>query len=74
VINEYPIYLTGSNPVLTTKLNNMEYTPKQISDGFIAIHKAAIMTIMKELDKIREVEGKEERIKYLEERLKELTT
>jgi hypothetical protein len=52
----------------------MEYTQKQISDGFIAIHKAAIMTIMKELDKIREVEGKEERIKYLEERLKELTT
>jgi hypothetical protein len=50
----------------------MEYTSEQIAEGFIRIHKAAIMCISKELNKIRGIESKEDRIKHLEERLQDL--
>jgi hypothetical protein len=46
-----------------------EDMPKRMAEMFASVHNHALETIHKELNEIREVEGKEDRVKYLEELL-----
>jgi len=43
--------------------------PKRMAEMFASVHNHALETIHKELNEIRGVEGKEDRVKYLEELL-----
>jgi hypothetical protein len=46
-----------------------EDMPKRMAEMFASVHNHALETIHKELNEIRGVEGKEDRVKYLEELL-----
>ena len=46
-----------------------EDMPKRMSEMYTSVFKHALDTIHKELNEIRGVEGKEDRVKYLEELL-----
>jgi|694.fasta_scaffold137512_8 hypothetical protein len=46
-----------------------EYMPKRMNEMYRSVFSHAVETINRELDKIRNVEGKEDRVKYLEELL-----
>ena len=43
--------------------------PRRMAEMYASVHNHALETINKELDEIRGVEGKEDRVKYLEELL-----
>jgi hypothetical protein len=46
-----------------------EDMPKRMAEMFASVHNLALETIHEELNEIRGVEGKEDRVKYLEELL-----
>jgi hypothetical protein len=46
-----------------------EDMPKRMAEMYVSVTKHALETIHKELNEIRGVEGKEDRVKYLEELL-----
>jgi hypothetical protein len=46
-----------------------EDMPKRMEEMYTSVHNHALETIHKELNEIRGVEGKEDRVKYLEELL-----
>ena len=46
-----------------------ENMPKRMAEMYVSVTKHALETIHKELNEIRGVEGKEDRVKYLEELL-----
>jgi len=46
-----------------------EDMPKRMAEMFASVHNHALETIHKELNEIRGVEGKEDRVKYIEELL-----
>jgi hypothetical protein len=65
VKNIQPISLADSIEGISTK-----DMPRRMEEMYQSIFKHAVDTINKELNEIRGTEGKEERVKYLEELLK----
>lgn len=65
VKNIHPITLSDSIEGIAT-----EDMPRRMSEMYESVFKNAADTINKELSEIRGIEGKEERVKYLEELLK----
>ena len=65
VKNIQPISLADSIEGISTK-----DMPRRMEEMYQSVFKNAVDTINKELNEIRGTEGKEERVKYLEELLK----
>ena len=65
VKNIQPISLADSIEGISTK-----DMPRRMEEMYQSVFKHAVDTINKELNEIRGTEGKEERVKYLEELLK----
>lgn len=68
---KFPIVRNIKAKTLANEIEGIptEDMPKRMAEMFTSVHKHALETIHKELNEIRGVEGKEDRVKYLEELL-----
>jgi hypothetical protein len=68
---KFPIVKNISPRLLSDEIEGIptEDMPRRMAEMFESVFDNAIKTINEELEKIRGVEGKEERVKYLEELL-----
>ena len=68
---QFPIVKNISPRLLSDEIEGIstEDMPRRMAEMFESVFDNAVKTINEELEKIRGVEGKEERVKYLEELL-----
>lgn len=68
---KFPVIKNVSPRLLSDEIEGIatEDMPRRMAEMFASVHNNAVKTINDELEKIRGVEGKEERVKYLEELL-----
>ena len=68
---QFPIIKNVSPRLLSDEIEGIptEDMPRRMAEMFESVFDNAVKTINEELEKIRGVEGKEERVKYLEELL-----
>jgi hypothetical protein len=68
---QFPIIKNVSPRLLSDDIEGIatEDMPRRMAEMFESVFDKAVKTINEELEKIRGVEGKEERVKYLEELL-----
>ncbi len=68
---QFPIVKNISPRLLSDEIEGIptEDMPRRMAEMYKSVHNHALETINKELNEIRGVEGKEERVKYLEELL-----
>ena len=68
---KFPIIRNVSPRLLSDEIEGIptEDMPRRMAEMFSSVFTNAIKTINEELEKIRDVDGKEERVKYLEELL-----
>ena len=68
---QFPIIKNVSPRLLSDEIEGIatEDMPRRMAEMFESVFDNAVKTINGELEKIRGVEGKEERVKYLEELL-----
>ena len=68
---KFPVIKNISPRLLSDDIEGIptEDMPRRMAEMYTSVHNNAVKTINEELEKIRGVEGKEERVKYLEELL-----
>jgi hypothetical protein len=68
---QFPIVKNISPRLLSDEIEGIatEDMPRRMTEMFESVFDNAVKTINEELEKIRGVDGKEERVKYLEELL-----
>ena len=68
---KFPVIKNVSPRLLSDEIEGIptEDMPRRMAEMFESVFDNAVKTINEELEKIRGVEGKEERVKYLEELL-----
>jgi hypothetical protein len=68
---KFPVIKNISPRLLSDDIEGIptEDMPRRMAEMYTSVHNNAVKTINEELEKIRGVEGKEGRVKYLEELL-----